>query len=449
MRFRFRRYTSTVLAAAASTMLLCTQSSAAPMIRPVAAAAPLDSGFLWGVAASGFQSEGHAPDSNWTRYIAARPDYDGLQDSVDFYNRYASDIDLAASLGVRVFRIGIEWARLQPAPGVWDEGAFRFYDSVIGQIERAGMRPMITLDHWVYPGWAVDRGGWRNPGMVGDWLANMRAVVDRYASRNPLWVTVNEPVAYISQEVGRGGADPGQMLDRVAQAHNEIHDYIHQVQPGAMVTGNVGYVAGVEGEVNGGFIDRVAARLDYVGIDYYFGYDPAQSLLSAVTRAIGSAVPNLPGMNIWDLPLRTEGIYYALQFYSRRLPGKPLYIVENGMPTDNGRPRADGYSRSDHLRDTVYWIQRAKADGMNVIGYNYWSLTDNYEWGSYTPRFGLYTVDVRTDPGLTRRPTDAVATYTQIVNAGGVPDDYRPTRAPSFCVLVDPPASCLNPVGVP
>ncbi|MEU7144988.1 family 1 glycosylhydrolase [Nocardia sp. NPDC046473] len=447
MRFRFRRYALAVLAAAASTMMLCTNASAAPPIQP--AAAPLDGGFLWGVASSGFQSEGHAPDSNWTRYIPAHPDYDAVQDSVDFYDRYASDIDSAAGLGVRVFRIGIEWARVEPAPGVWDENAFRFYDAVIAKIEQAGMRPMITLDHWVYPGWAADRGGWRNPGMVGDWLDNMRRVVDRYASRNPLWVTVNEPAAYISQEVRLNATNPGDMLDRIAQAHNGIYDYIHQVEPGAQVTSNVGYVAGSEDQVNGPYLDRIGGRLDYVGIDYYFAFDPAQSLLSSITRALGSAAPNLPGMNIWDLPLRTEGIYYALQHYSRRFPGKPLYIVENGMPTDNGRPRADGYARSDHLRDTVYWIQRAKADGMNVIGYNYWSLTDNYEWGSYTPRFGLYTVDVRTDPGLGRRPTDAVGAYTQLINDGGVPGDYHPTRAPALCIQVDPPASCLTPAGAP
>ncbi|MEU7769029.1 family 1 glycosylhydrolase [Nocardia sp. NPDC049190] len=449
MRSRLRRYVLAALAAAASTLLLCAQAPAAPPIRQVAGLAPLDPGFLWGVAASGFQSEGHAPDSNWTRYRVANPGYDELHDSVDFYDRFASDISLAAELGVRVFRIGIEWARLQPSPGTWDAAAFRFYDAVISSIEQAGMRPMITLDHWVYPGWAVDRGGWRNPRMVDDWLANMRKVVDRYASHNPLWVTVNEPVAYIVHEARAGAADSAEMLDRVAQAHNAIYDHIHGIQPGAQVTSNVGYVAGSESQVNGPLLDRIGDRLDYVGVDYYFAFDPAQSLLSSIARASGSAMPNMPGAQIWDLPVRTEGIYYALQHYSRRFPNKPLYIVENGMPTENGRPRADGYSRSDHLRDTVYWIQRAEADGINVIGYNYWSLTDNYEWGSYTPRFGLYTVDVRTDPTLTRRPTDAVGAYTRIVAEGGVPADYRPTRGPAICFFVDPPDSCLTPVAGP
>ncbi|MBF6175759.1 family 1 glycosylhydrolase [Nocardia blacklockiae] len=448
MRSRLRRYALAVFVVGASTLLGGTQVTAAPPVRE-AAFAPLDPGFLWGVASSGFQSEGHAPDSNWTRYIAGSPDYEPLGDSVDFTDRYASDIRLAADMGVRVFRVGVEWSRLQPAPGVWDEDAFRFYDAVIGSIVDAGMRPMITLDHWVYPGWAADRGGWRGASMVDDWLANMRAVVDRYAGRNPLWVTVNEPAAYLQHEIRKGAADAGGMQDRIIQAHDAIYDYIHQVQPGAQVTANLGYVAGSEEQVNGAFADRIGNRLDYVGVDYYFGFDPAQSLFGAIVKASGSAIPNLPGPRIWEMPLRTEGIYYALQHYSRRFPGKPLYVVENGMPTENGAPRADGYTRSDHLRDTVYWIQRAKADGMNVMGYNYWSLTDNYEWGSYTPRFGLYTVDVRTDPGLTRRPTDGVGAYTQIIGAGGVPAGYRPSHGPVLCVLVDPPDSCLNPVAAP
>lgn len=449
MRFRHHRRFLVALGSALATLLLCATSAAVPGTRPAAGSPPLDPAFLWGVSTSGFQSEGRTPDSNWSRYVAANPGYDPLQDSVDFAGRYSSDIRLAAGLGVKVFRIGIEWARLQPAPGVWDPAAFAFYDAVLADIVRAGMRPMVTLDHWVYPGWAVDRGGWRAPGMVEDWLTNMRKVVDRYAALDPLWVTINEPVAYIAHEASRGAADAPVMLDRLAQAHNTIYDHIHAIRPNAQVTSNIGYVAGADVQINGALVDRIAGRLDYVGVDYYFAYDPVRSLLDTVLKAAGSSMLSPPGQPIWELPLRTEGIYYALKYYAQRFPGKPLYVVENGMATDNGRPRADGYTRSDHLRDTVYWIQRARADGIDVIGYNYWSLTDNYEWGSYRPRFGLYTVDVRSDPTLTRRPTDAVGTYSQIIAAGGVPADYRPTRPPALCVLVDPPASCLTPVAAP
>ncbi|MFF2083305.1 family 1 glycosylhydrolase [Nocardia sp. NPDC058176] len=420
---------------------LLTASTSPALARPPAPdrIAPVGPEFLWGVAASGFQAEGDAPDSNWRRYAESGATDDPYLDSVDFRNRYRSDIALAADLGVRVYRIGIEWARLQPQPGAWDEAGFAFYDDVVEAIVEAGMRPMLTLDHWVFPGWAVDRGGWRDPEIVANWLANARRVVDRYGAADPLWVTFNEPTIYLVNELRHGGigaADVLTMGERITQAHNSIYDYIHQVRPGAQVTSNVAYIPAVDDAVSGPILDRIADRLDYIGIDYYYGYSPTNL-----------QVPDLE--RLWTMPLQAEGIYYALDHYARRFPGRPLYIVENGIPTENGLPRPDGYTRADSLRDTVYWVQRAVADGIPVLGYNYWSLTDNYEWGSYTPRFGLYTVDVLTDPTLTRRPTDAVAAYREIATTGGVAADYRPTRPPAACSLVDLPASCTDPVSVP
>lgn len=438
---RSQRRLLATLAATTAALIIGSTSTAAARPEPPAQVAPFGADFLWGVASSGYQSEGHVPDSNWSRYVAAGKTPDPYGDSIDFLTRYRSDIELAAQLGVRVYRIGIEWARVEPKPGEWDEGGLRFYDSVIDTITAAGMRPMLTLDHWVYPGWEVDRGGWRNPGIVDDWLANARKVVDRYAQQDPLWVTFNEPTVYIANELRKGGLSPidvPAMHDRIAQAHNSIYDHIHAVQPGAMVTSNVAYLPGGEDLINKPLIDKIGARLDYIGIDYYYGLTP-WSLLTTP--------PDVE--KLWTQPLHPEGIYYALEHYSRQFPGKPLYIVENGMPTENGAPRADGYTRADNLRDTVYWLQRAKTDGMNLIGYNYWSLTDNYEWGSYSPRFGLYTVDALTDPALTRKPTDAVPAYTAITRAGGVSPDYRPTRAPQPCSLVDAANSCLDPLTVP
>jgi beta-glucosidase len=427
------------LAGCAATLVVLTSGlgSAAPAAAGPGGVAPLGDSFLWGVSASGFQSEGDAPDSNWTRFIAGGG-VEPYRQSVDFLDNYAADIDRAASLGAQVYRISIEWARVQPTPVGWDEQALHTYEQIVDRIIAAGMKPMLTLDHWVYPGWAADRGGWRNPGMVADWLLNAQQVVHRFASRDPLWVTINEPAAYVGTELRIGAITPVEaplMLDRLAQAHNAIYDTIHFLQPAAQVTSNLGFVPTIETEVNQPFVDKVAAKLDFLGVDYYFGPTPQ------------TAVAGSPDM--WELPEQTEGIYYALRHYSRLLPGKPLYVVENGIPTENGRPRPDGYTRADHLRDTVYWLQRARADGIDVRGYNYWSLTDNYEWGSYTPRFGLYTVDVDTDPALTRHPTDAVEAYRTLVRDGGVPADYRPTRPPAPCSLVDPPSSCDDPVATP
>ncbi len=402
------------------------------------ATGPLPDDFLWGVAASGFQTEGSSPDSNWRRYSNSGRLHDRIGTAVDFRHRYREDIALAKSLGVRVYRVSVEWARVEPAPGRIDQTELAYYDDLIDAIVAAGLRPMITLDHWVYPGWIADRGGWADARTPTAWLTHQRRIVDRYAHVHPLWITVNEPVAYLMNEVRYGGL-PAQsaplMLDRLVAVHRSIYRYIHHRDPGALVSSNSAYIPTVQPALDAQFLDRVREELDFVGFDYYYSVSPTE---------LGAAY--IVADQSWRAPVSADGLYYAFRDYARRYPGKPLYAVETGMPTENGKPRPDGYRRDDHLRDLVYWTQRARADGMNVIGFNYWSLTDNYEWGTYAPRFGLYRVDVTTDPTLRRTPTPAAAAYRAITAANGVGDDYRPSRPATVCSLVAAPASCTQPV---
>jgi beta-glucosidase len=399
--------------------------------------------FLWGVATSGYQSEGSAPDSNWRRYEQAGTASikDPYGNAADFRHRYAEDIANAKALGVKVFRFGVEWARIEPRKGVLDQTELAYYDDVVDRIVRAGMRPMITLDHWVYPGWVVDQGGWDADATVTDWLANARRVVDRYKGRGAIWITVNEPTIYVQNEISNGGLQAWQapwMLSRLVTVHRRAYDLIHTLDPGAMVSSNAAYLpAGAQVALDATFVDHVRDKLDFLGLDYYYG--ASLDNISAVHGASGE---------FWKIDPQPDGIYYAMRYYAGKFPNLPIYVVENGMPTDNGLPRPDGYTRSDHLRDHVYWLQRAKADGIDVIGYNYWSITDNYEWGSYRPRFGLYTVDALTDPSLTRHPTDAVATYRSLISAHGVPAGYQPVKPPAFCSVVSLD-SCVNPAPYP
>lgn len=401
-----------------------------------AGATPLGDDFLWGVASAGFQSEGSSPDSNWRRYSDSGRAHDAVGNAVDFRHRYAEDIARAADLGVDVFRFSIEWARVQPSPEAWDEAEFRYYDDVVREIQSHGMTPMITLDHWVYPGWVADQGGWTNPRTVDHWMTNAHKVVERYAGAGALWITINEPTAYVIKELTFGGITALQapeMFDRLVAVHRRAYDLIHRLDPGARVSSNLSFIPAVAGLFDATFVDRVRDKLDFLGVDFYYG-------LTLDNPTAAYALTD----EFYKVKPQPEGIYDALMRYTRKFPELPLYVVENGMPTDNGNPRPDGYTRSDHLRDHIYWITRAREDGADVIGFNYWSITDNYEWGTYRPRFGLYTVDAATDPTLTRHATDAVATYRDIIAADGVPHDYVPVLAPGFCSLADPPFSCMS-----
>lgn len=427
---------------AVGAMAACGDSASDRDAEPERASGVLPADFIWGVSSSAFQSEGGDVDANWNRYNAKSGSMDAYGRSVDFRHRYHEDIDLAGDLGVNTYRISISWARVEPREGEYDERELAYYDDVIATMIRRGIRPMITLMHWDYPGWLLDQGGWVNPDAVPKFLDYARTIVTRYGDRVDLWVTFNETLYFIIQEMALRPLDPVSALrmnENLVAAHRQAYDLIHGIDPVAKVTSNIAW-AGDKGFAPALqltdllFIDRVRDKIDFLGFDYYYtNFTPVDFLNSALSRP-------------WDSSIDPFQMYSALRTLSRRYPGLPLMIVENGMPTDNGQVRKDGYSREDVLRDNVYWMQRARADGIDVIGYLYWSITDNFEWGSYSPRFGLYTVDVLTDPSLARKATAAVPVYRQIIRNNGLPASYEPVLGPD-CTAQGTPLDprCLLP----
>lgn len=375
--------------------------------------------FIWGVSSSGYQSEGGTEDSNWKRWNDGHPEQDRYGTSVDFRHRYREDVALAKQLGVNTYRIGINWARLEPKKGQIDNVEVAYYDDLILALKQAGIAPLITLDHFVHPGWVADQGGWTNPQTTKDFVAYSTMIAQRYHADVHLWITFNEEGSNQVIEAiqyKRGLSETLHTRDNLVAAHRQTYDVIHSLDPKAMVTSNIIWMGDHFGSrslqrlTDWLFLDQIEDKCDVIAIDYY-----GANLVKAIQMG-----------KQWKAPLEPAGLYRALQTLKSRYPDKPLLIAETGMPTEDGKPREDGITRSELLRDGVYWTQRAREDGINVIGYMVWSLTDNFEWGSYTPRFGLYTVNVKTDPSLARIPTDAVPAYQEVIRNGGVGSAYKP-----------------------
>jgi beta-glucosidase len=389
--------------------------------------------FIWGVASSGFQSEGHTTEANWNHYITrdngptpVGGPKDPYGNSVDFFTNFEADIKRAAKLGVNVYRISINWTRVEPQPGQFSEEGLLFYDRVFATMQRYRIQPLITLNHWDYPLWVYQQGGWANSNTVHDFAALTTVLAKRYGNQVRFWLTFNEPPFAVLVERANSPLNDSQTAAMTANliiAHQQAYAIIHSNSPRAMVSSNYawsgrGPISSLESDR---FLNAVRSQLDFAALDYYYpAYDQAQTL-----QQLSAGTP-------WNITLDPFGMYTALRSMHRDFPDLPILITENGMPTENGQPRADGVTRSDNMQDTLYWVQRARQDGVPVFGYVYWSLTDNYEWGSYAPRFGLYTVNVLTDPQLIRRPTDAVATYSRLIRDGGVPSAFRPTARPAL-----------------
>jgi len=130
---------------------------------------------------------------------------------------------------------------------------------------------------------------------------------------------------------------------------------------------------------------------------------PDFSDLEFKARSISSHILDVLSCKWWDWHFLPEGMTAFCRYYSKAFPGQGILIAENGMAQrcsmDNSlsAPRSDRLTRSDYLEAHLRELRRMLDEGVPLLGYLHWSLTDNYEWGSFTPRFGLFRVDYRHD----------------------------------------------------
>jgi beta-glucosidase len=174
--------------------------------------------------------------------------------------------------------------------------------------------------------------------------------------------------------------------------------------------------------------------LDYLGVDYYDPFLshalrlPDFSDLEFRSTNIPAHVFDVLSSKWWDWHFLPEGLSAFCSHYASAFPGRGILIAENGMAqrcsVDNrsSGPRRDGLLRSDHLAAHLGQVQGLIRDGVPLLGYLHWSLTDNYEWGSFTPRFGLYRINFQ--QGLERLAVDHLgdnpsATYARIIRRDG------------------------------
>lgn len=187
-------------------------------------------------------------------------------------------------------------------------------------------------------------------------------------------------------------------------------------------------------EAFGPFLDVLAQSprdcvLDYLGMDYY---DPfAGHLLRAPSFAdLEFQSQSLPGRLMdslsrkwWDWHMLPEGLHFFCRYYAEEYQ-RGILVAENGMALrrspDNrfATTRKDRLTRSEFLTAHVAQVCRLLAEGVPMLGYLHWSLTDNYEWGSSTPRFGLFSIDYANKEA--RSATDHLgdnpsATYAQLI----------------------------------
>ena len=211
---------------------------------------PPNEELLLGVATSGYQIEGGfngpgEPANNWSRWEAVgRVERSGI--ACDFWREPEVALDHAASLGCNAFRLSVEWARLEPAEGEFDDAALAHYASILDGCAERKMAPIVTLHHFTHPWWLGEEF-WLTPGSPDRFADHVARVLPALAPRARHWITINEPniVALMgwvagASPPGRYGAlaDAWAVADNLLCAHVLAYRAVHRARPDALVTLN-------------------------------------------------------------------------------------------------------------------------------------------------------------------------------------------------------------------
>eukprot|EP00210_Caulerpa_lentillifera_P003127 g2987.t1 len=201
--------------------------------------------FLKGCAISMWQNSGDS-DSNWTRFTHERIRC-GMQSTItdgskelfpDTWNRYVEDIQLLKELGCNAFRLSIEWARIEPEKGKFDNEAIQRYHEIFDCLEENGITPCVTLHHFVHPGWFQDLGGFENEENIQLFVQYATRAFQEFGTRATLWATFNEPTVYTFCSYLAGVHAPGktfkfslagQVLLNILKAHCETYKALKEL----------------------------------------------------------------------------------------------------------------------------------------------------------------------------------------------------------------------------
>lgn len=397
----------------------------------------------------------------------------------DHYHRYREDIAMMKELGLKSYRFSISWPRVLPeGTGKVNEKGLKFYSDLVDLITEAGIEPLVTLYHWNLPMALYEKGGWKNDESP-EWFAEyVKVVVNALSDRVGFFITFNEPQIFVGGGYHRGYHAPFETVStkdmmkitrNILLAHGRAVKTIREnakrdVEVGMAPTGPVFVPASdspdaveearkksfsidednyshsnawwgdpvmlgrfpdeaekIFGEDLPRFSDEewklISEPLDFYGFNVYH----ASSAFRFLDKESGYdeyAYPGSPRNSLgWNITPRV--LYYSPKFLYERY-GKPVMITENGMANLDWVSldgRVHDPQRIDYMNRYLLQLEKAIDDGVEVLGYHYWSIMDNFEWAEgYDPRFGLVYVDYRNENRILK---DSAFWYKKVIETNG------------------------------
>ncbi len=416
----------------------------------------------FGVATSAYQTEGGLSSNNWAAWERARPALGPghkCGSASRSWEHFEDDLENLRWLGVDLYRFSIEWSRVEPAPGRFDDAALERYRSWCVKLDAAGITPMVTLHHFTEPLWVTRKGGFEGRAVIDDWLRFVAEVLDVLGDVVHTWITVNEPVGYVVQGWVRGEWPPGKrdprtavrVLDNLLTAHADAYRLIHadaqaRGSGSACTVGLAHHIVMFRPRRPRHLLDRAIARSvdraynratlealhtgwltlrlpglhyqaerpglvgtqDFMGLNHYYPLVVGMRWRGSGPLPWVDVLPAGPDQERDDLGLLLDAgsLVEAVGVVSRY--GLPVFVTEHGV-CDGEEPDR---RRICHLEASLAGLL-ALPSHCDVIGYVHWSLVDNWEWTfGHAACFGLFAVDRCTGR---RTPKPSADTYRRLI----------------------------------
>ncbi len=407
--------------------------------------------FLWGSATSSHQVEGGNFNNDWWEWekMGKIKTGDSSYVACNHYHRFKEDYSMIKFLNNNSYRFSIEWSRIEPEQGEFDEKEIEHYVEMLEELRKQDIEPVLTLHHFTIPLWLKNIGGVESKEFPAIFASFVKRVIPYFKDYVKYWITINEPVILAYMGYLTGAWPPGiknmrrafKVMRNLLFAHAKAYDIIKEVKPDSMISiahnivifnpascnpldiwlaklvNNYFNIASLtpftDGIIrrplgNNEFNPNLKNKLDYIGLNYY-------------TRGFIKFTLKGPVEVKKDFPLTDFGYeYYPQGLHEAIMKLKPFNLPI--MITENGIADREDKLRSEFLRESVKAMVKAIKEGVELIGYMYWSLMDNFEWvEGYSMRFGLFEVDFRTQE---RKPRKSALLYKELATKNPYEDDF-------------------------
>lgn len=375
----------------------------------------------------------------------------------DHYNRYAEDIRLLAAAGLNAYRFSIEWARIEPEEGRFDDAEIEHYRKVIACCRENGVEPIVTLLHFTSPVWLIRKGGWEDERAVEYFKRYCVYVVERLGGELRYVCTINEAnmglqIAALSkrfalamrQQAQRAGARDAEgtvqvgmnlekMMENAKLAAAENAEIFGTPQPQTFVSQRTEQGDRLVMRAHEAARDAIKAACPHLKVGLTLSLHDLQArpggeenVAAAWDEEFRHYLPFLQNDDflgvqnytrseygpdgLLPVPEGAERTQMGYEFYPEALEHVIRRVAEDFhgelLVTENGVATSDDARRVVFIDRALAGVRRCLADGLPVRGYCYWSLLDNFEWQKgYAMQFGLIAIDRTGDLARTPKPS--------------------------------------------